>query len=291
VRLRRLVVFSAPVAIGGAFVAWLQWRWYGSPLMSGYGSAGELYSWSNVGPNLSRYAGWLAAIESPLLLLVPVAWWWPGRRLLRWGLVFAALAAAAYALYLVVEQWTYLRFLVPAIALGVVAASAVAARALDRLPPSARAVAAVILVSAVAAHGTLNARSVGAFTFAGVHARSLLAGRYLDVVLPPGAVVISGEQSGSMRYYTGRSIVRWDMVPSGGLASALDAVRDRGGVWIVLDGWEEDLFRARHRGTPAGELDWPPAMEAGVAMRTRAWRVADRAAFLAGERQPTDRLR
>jgi Dolichyl-phosphate-mannose-protein mannosyltransferase len=291
-RLRRVIAFSIPIAIAGLFVAWLQARWYGSPLMSGYGSAAEIYSWSNLRPNLTRYGGWLADIESPLLLLAAVAWWHPGSRLLRWCLAFAACVVLAYALYLVVEQWTYLRFLLPAMAIAIAAASAGIVAALERLPTWSRALVIAALIPSVAAYGLVHARKLGVFAFAEVHARAVLAGRYLEPLLLPNAVVIAGEQSGSIRYYTGRSIVRWDLLAEDGLIDVLDTLR-RGGLepWIVLDAWEEEPFRARFRNVSAGAIDWPPVVDAGRDMRTRAWRIADRARFVAGERLRTDRLR
>ena len=62
-------------------------------------------------------------------------------------------------------------------------------------------------------------------------------------------------------------------------------------VWIVLDEWEEELFRRKFPASPIGTLDWPPQLEAGTLVRTRAWRLRDRAAFIGTGIAPTDRLR
>ncbi|MEO8679276.1 MAG: hypothetical protein ABI665_09540, partial [Vicinamibacterales bacterium] len=61
--------------------------------------------------------------------------------------------------------------------------------------------------------------------------------------------------------------------------------------WIVLDAFEEPLFRAKFGEHRAGTLDWPPALEAGDTHRTRAWRLADRARFVTGETVTTERIR
>jgi hypothetical protein len=120
----------------------------------------------------------------------------------------------------------------------------------------------------------------------------VLAGEYLAAAVAANAVLISGEQSGAMRYYTGRSIVRWDFLEAETLpqveARLVNAGHD---VWIVLDDWEVGLYREKFRSTAHAGLDWPPVVDAGVDGRIQAWRLRDRAAFLAGRRLRTDRLR
>ena len=103
---------------------------------------------------------------------------------------------------------------------------------------------------------------------------------------------MSGEQSGALRYYTGRSIVRWDFLDP----AALDAVEHaltRAGrdMWIVLDDWEVALFREKFAATPAGALDWPPVLDAGTLGRVQAWRVGNRQPFLGGGHAIVDRVR
>lgn len=290
-RATRAIVFSSPVAIAGVVVAALQWRWYGSPLMSGYGAAADLYAWSHVPLNASRYSSWTASFESPLLLLAPLAGVKPRARGARWLLVFAAGVVFAYVLYLVVEQWTYVRFLLPAIAIALTLSAAVIASVGQRRPWASAPIAAG-LVLIVVAHGLSEARALGIFQSRSLHARAVLAGRYLEPLLPRNAVVIAGEQTGSVRYYTGRSTVRWELLANDRLGSVIATLQAAGrDVWIALDVWEEERFRARFRDHPAGGLDWPPAVDAGTASHTRAWRVADRAPFMAGARLHTDRLR
>jgi hypothetical protein len=90
-------------------------------------------------------------------------------------------------------------------------------------------------------------------------------------------VLLSGEQSGSMRYATGRPVVRWEALDAASLGATLAVLRSQGlEPWWVLDQFEEALVRARFAGVPEAQLDWPPRVEAGPLMRTRAWRVADR---------------
>jgi hypothetical protein len=87
-------------------------------------------------------------------------------------------------------------------------------------------------------------------------------------------VLLAGEQSGSMRYATGRSIVRWETLDAASLRAVLPVLDAQGyEVWWVLDQFEEALVRERFPGVPEAQLDWPPDVEGGPLMRTRAWRV------------------
>jgi hypothetical protein len=72
-RLRSALRFARPVAIAGLTIAGLQWRWYGSPVRSGYGAAGELFTLANVGPNVRLYSAWLREAEPAFLLSLVLA--------------------------------------------------------------------------------------------------------------------------------------------------------------------------------------------------------------------------
>lgn len=54
-------------------------------------------------------------------------------------------------------------------------------------------------------------------------------------------------------------------------------------MFIVLDAWENEPFRAKFPAVPAVSLDWPPVLDAGSTHRTRLWKLADRDRFLRGE--------
>jgi hypothetical protein len=289
------VVFSLPVALVGLGVAYLQWRYFGSPWRSGYGTAAEIYAASNFAPNAVLYTRWLLDTHGPLLLLAPLAALWPrspSRNTMRWLLAFAALVVLPYFLYSVFEVWTYLRFLLPALAIAMIAVAVVAAACVARMPTPWRPLVVAVMLPLLATTNIAAARAHGVFRFADAQLRATLAGRYLESALPVGSVVIAGEQSGAVRYHTGRSIVRWDFLGADALERVVEQLTDRGyDVWIALDVWEEELFRRKFPGTPASALDWPPRVEAGTVLLTRAWRVQDREPFMRGERITTDRLR
>jgi hypothetical protein len=80
-----------------------------------------------------------------------------------------------------------------------------------------------------------------------------------------------------MRYLTGRPIVRWEALDPRSLETAVAVLEARGfEPWWVLDQFEEALVRTRFAGVPEAALDWPPEVEGGPLMRTRAWRIASR---------------
>jgi hypothetical protein len=295
----RALRFAVPVALAGGAVALLQWRWYGSPLTSGYGSAGELFAVSNVVPNAALYAAWLWEAEPALVLAAVVAmacasWGYvrsrPGQTAIagsdadrgadaRLGvglLCFAAGIALAYSTYAVFEVWSYVRFLLPGIAAIAVLIGSAFSHALRSLS-CWRGVAAIVIVTIASSMALQTARRLGVFQIAEATSRAREAGGQLAGRLPPTAVLLAGEQSGSMRYMTGRPVVRWDGLDATSLRAVLAALDAHGlEPWWVLDQFEESRVRTRFAGVPEAALDWRPEVEAGQLMRTRAWRIASR---------------
>lgn len=287
---RRLIAFSIPVAAAGLALMWLQWQWYGSPFRSGYGTADELFALSNVGANASRYFTWLIT-TSPLLLVAPVgvalAWRQAPARAMA---VFASLVVAAYLVYAVFDVWSYLRFLLPALAVAAAFTGAATAFGLGRVPAALRLAGVVAVALGLLAHGVSQSRSLDAFRLAGQQRRVAQVADYLKTSLPADAVVVAGEQSGALRYYTSRSIVRWDAASLEAASAAITMLHAQGRtIVIALDAWEGELFRAKFSALPMASLEWPPAFEAGTSHRTRVWRLSDRDSFLRGERVATER--
>ena len=282
-RIGRGIQFSLPVALAGAIVAYLQWRYFGSPFRSGYGTAEEIYAVANIGANASLYARWLLATHGPWLFGAPLALCVPasraardGRRDVGWLLAFAALVIAAYLIYAVFETWTYLRFLLPAMAVAMIAVSALVSVGLSRTPVAIRITVLALAVLALVSFNVASARELGVFRMADRQVRARTVGERLATLLPADAVIVSGEQSGAMRYYTGRSIVRWDLMDAAAMPEALAVLRlHRREVWVVLDDWEEEPFRRKFPDLAAVSIDARPAIESasGVGVRTRAWLV------------------
>ncbi len=104
-------------------------------------------------------------------------------------------------------------------------------------------------------------------------------------------MIVAGEQSGSMRYYTDRPILRWEAATPEALAAAIATLeQSRRPVYIVLDAWENEPFRAKFGALPVGALDWPPMLDAGTSHRTQLWKLGDRERFVRGENLTTIRL-
>ena len=290
VNLRRLAGFALPVVIAGALLMLLQNMWYGSPLRSGYGTADELFALSNIGANASRYGSWLMT-TSPVLLVAPVGVALLWRDAFTKSLAaFSVLVVAAYLVYAVFDVWSYLRFLLPAMAVAAVFAGAAIAAGLNRVPMRLRLAGALVVILGVSAHGVSQARALDAFRLADQQRRVAQAADFISTMLPPDAVIVAGEQSGAMRYYTGRSILRWDAASPDSLSAALSTLTASGRpVVVALDAWEREPFRARFSGLPTVSLEWPAAFEAGTSHRTHVWRLRDRERFLRGERVDTER--
>lgn len=202
---------------------------------------------------------------------------------------FAALVIAAYLIYAVFDDWSYLRFVLPALAAFAVFVAIAVSDWLARWPMRVRAPLLFAMLLVVVAQGIAVARSHGTFALAGQLRRVSQVAGYINANAPAGAVLIAGEQSGSMRYYTRRAIVRWEAASPEALAASVTALRrDSRPVYVVLDAWEDEPFRAKTGG--AVPLDWPPALEAGTSHRTRVWTLADGDRFHRGERIETLRV-
>jgi 4-amino-4-deoxy-L-arabinose transferase-like glycosyltransferase len=288
---RNRIAFSIPVAIAGIGLALLQWHWYGSPLRSGYGSTDELFSLANILPNTSRYARWLLATAPVLLMAVFGFFRFRTDRRSQALLAFAALVIGAYLIYAVFDDWSYLRFLLPAMAVLAVFAAVELSAWIARWPIAVRAPLLFALLLIVTAHGLWVARSLDTFKLADQLRRVSQVADYINADVPPSAVILSGEQSGSMRYYTDRPILRWEAATPEALSAAVATLeQSRRPVYIVLDAWENERFRSKFSTVAAVSLDWPPMLDAGTSHRTRLWKLSDRDRFLKGERLSTIRL-
>jgi hypothetical protein len=127
-RLIGLVAGLTP-AIGALLL--MQWRLYGNPFVSSYGTAGDLYSLGNV------------VFTATVVVLTMTRRRPSATPHLKRPLVLAALASAivglSYLPYAVFAEWSYLRFLLPAFPLLFIAIGALLTAALLRLPLSIRA--------------------------------------------------------------------------------------------------------------------------------------------------------
>src|SRR4029079_15876135 len=137
---RNRIVFSIPVVIAGILLATLQWLWYGAPIRSGYGSAEELFALGSIAPNASRYFTWLITTSPLLFDAIGGCWRMRGDRIARALGAFAALVVTAYLAYAVFDDWSYLRFLLPALSVLAIFTAIALDAWIDRVGVAARPV-------------------------------------------------------------------------------------------------------------------------------------------------------
>jgi len=253
---------------------------YGSPLASGYGAASDLFQVRNVAPNVERYARWLWESHTPLLAVALVAPFVVARRALAGlALAFASTTIVLYLPYRVFDDWWYIRFLLPAIPFLIVLSAAAIRALVGRVSPRAEPVVIALFVAALAALWVETARTRHAFDLRDWERHFIDAGGFAADHLPPNAAVLTVKHSGSVQYYSQRTIVAWDTLDAGSLDGALAFLRDRGFTPVLLlDTEEEPAFRARFEAASViGRLDWPPF--ARPARTVRVYDPADRARY------------
>ncbi len=272
-RLVALLVFGATACIGPIIVALLFNYWYGSPFRSGYGTVGGIFKWDNVQANLARYPRWLIETQTPLILvglvtpfllrgrknpgalISPVAAAWL-------FLALAALVWFSYIAYMPFDDWGYLRFLLPSYPPLMALSSAAFVLVLRRtMAPRALGTILVSLIAITAINFGLH-HSI--FEMANGEGRYKRIGEYVGRNMPEHALYLTMQHSGSLRYYSGRTTIRYDQFSEDRLDQLVAYFGDRGlPVYFVLDDWEEKEFRNRFGPySVLGKLDWKPVAQA-----------------------------
>lgn len=261
-RVLSIALFALGVLPAILLIAFLNQHLYGSPLSSGYGTLNDLYAWSHVGPNVRRYFAWFTFAQTPIALAGLVALFVPIRRLWTSAAdlrivpilaVFVALLWGQYFAYEVYDSWGFLRFLLPSWPLIMVGLAAVLLAAselwLARLP---RVVVRTALGMAVVL--------LGVWTFSPILRDNVLGGREAAALEAPlgqlvrkhtvdNSVVLVWERSGTIRYYSGRTTLRYDYLDREWLDRAVAWLRERGvHVYAVLDPNHVEQCRRRFAG-------------------------------------------
>jgi hypothetical protein len=237
---------------------------YGAPFESGYGSFSDIYGLAAFPQNLRNYALWLWQTQSAMVLLGLIPFVVP--RTIPRRAVAVCLAAlfvltlVSYVFYNPFENWTYLRFLLPAYpALFVFVAAGVWA-VCRRFPTPARVAVALLLGAAAVSPAVRFARDQYIFNWPTHEHRYVLAGSRVKELAPPAAVLFSSQHSGSLRYYTDRLTLRYDLLGERRLDSAIRELNDKGRPsFLVIDEFEHPDFRKRFAArNRAGTLEWAP---------------------------------
>jgi hypothetical protein len=271
---RRATIFAAALAPGLIALGWIQHVRYGSALASGYGTVEDLFAASNIGPNLARYPRWLTETHTPFIWLSVLGPFWIARRarrtVLAWtSLLFAVAVWAAYLPYVYFQppEWFYTRFLLLAIAIMLLFASATSVWAVRRLPAALRlptaGVALVLLIGAL----MQSAQSRSVFALHRLEHKYPDAGGFVREHLPTTAFILAAQHSGSVRYYANLPTLRWDLLGGGALDQALTNLRAEGyEPFAVLDPDEDVEFRRKFEaaGQRAATRLAPSGVFAGV---------------------------
>jgi hypothetical protein len=304
----RFVAAALPFSL---LVLWLNNGLYGSPFRTGYGQLGHLFGLSVVPVNASRYLGWLVETHTLFPLLAFAAPFVVPREkradvALAIGLILAT--CAIYFFYTPFDHWSFVRFLLPAIALMMVLASVVTISAITRaIPrrlgaapldsrsgrPELRRRAALIAATITAALATFCVRAADdrlAFNLKFLEQRYRSAGLVVRDRLPDNAVVLSVWDSGAVRFHGRKEALTWAGLDPAWLDRAVAWLDENGHApYILVESWEEQPFRTRFGNhSDIGKLDWPPKFE--IDRVVRIFDPKDRVRYDRGENVATEYL-
>ena len=248
-RYRDIATFTVAVLPGPVAVAAINRYLYESSFNSGYGSFSTIYASQHLATNLVNYSMWLVQTGTPFVflgILAPILFRRrpnpEARSIAALALGVSATVLASYLWYTPFGDWTYLRFLLPAFPLML----ALAASVCVMLPETRgwRAATAAGIAAALIVWGIWAGQS--AFHVRANEARYVAAAR-IAVALPENAVILANQHSGSLRHYAGRITMRFEWLEPDMYIPALEYLAQLGRpVYVVLDDWERDIFRARY---------------------------------------------
>ena len=229
---------------------------YGNPLTSGYGQSANLFALDVVPRNLLAYGKWLLIVNTPLLIVLLAAAWYVVDR--RFFVICGSVCVAVglpYILYVFeADDWEMLRFVLPGLVFGVILAAMAAAALAERYTPAPVAPLIVLVLAggaAAASYDFLQER--GVFRLRVVESKYRAAAVWIERNTAADAIVLAGLHSGSVRYYSGRTTLRWDQLPAERLAPLISAIVERSrSVFLLLDGNSEREQFARRFGAASG---------------------------------------
>ncbi len=253
-RLSPALLLIAGTIPGCLFIAWINNALYGSPLASGYGSLSALFSVSHIATNVERYGRWLVESQTPLAAVGIAALLIPTKALWRTGAqqqaapLLGAIVVVVWALYLIYtpfDAWWFLRFLLPAWPAMCLGTGVIFIRVAQSRRVALRILACAILAG-VGAHNLYYASTHGAFPSGEGEHRYVSIAKMVEQATDPSAVIFTGQHSGPIRYYAGRTIVRFDLLDHVWLDRAVKWLTDQGRPpYFLLEEWEMAEFQKR----------------------------------------------
>ena len=233
-RWRLLLAAAAGGLPAAAWIASCNQLLYGSPLRTGYGDIGGTLHAFWVFPTGLHLGLWLSRLLPAGLLLLPFAalplWRKEGRVLLALGVWWAAFIVF-YSFYEVThESWWCLRFVLPGIPALVLAAvlglENLCQRAGDAARRSLWAAGALTLWAAAVYQYWVP--KLGLLEFNQQEISYSTASKWARANLPPEALVATLPASGSLYYYTGFAVLRWDLLDAPDFRRYAAALRQSG---------------------------------------------------------------
>jgi hypothetical protein len=300
----RALLYGVFAAIGPALVLWSQDVLYGSPFESGYVGAADFFRLERIPINARFYPSLLLDLYTPAVfagvLMVPIALRRARRSAESFRAAVIAVAAVAivlvnYALYLpylTFDGWSWLRFMLPAMTMIFVLFAVLLDWCRVWIAGRSRIAATLMVVPLLALALQPRQELQMAFTGTEMFKRVQLMGGYLEAALPANAVILTYLHGGAVTIYTGRPIVRLDMIPPGGLDTVVDDLqRHAFRPYVVLDtATERGFFHDRFSPSKYVRLEWPARAEFMSTTLVTLHDFADRDRFLSGDRYPIDVL-
>jgi hypothetical protein len=256
---RRWVVFVFGGLPGAIFFAAHSISAYGSFVTTGYGDNTRAFLASYVPGTIVHYFRWLPALLTPAVVLaLGLPWLRTETARTRWLLTVWVLAYAGfYSAYACThETWWYLRFLLPAapalVAGGLLVLRFLLARAPAWSDPDRSLAAGVVSLALLAGYSSWWTHDLDALSIGRSEIRYGQVADWMEANVPPDAVCLAMQASGSIFYYTRFTFIRWDVLDRGNLAQVEGAIRGaKRPIYAVLFPFEvvdSDVLRKRMPG-------------------------------------------
>jgi 4-amino-4-deoxy-L-arabinose transferase-like glycosyltransferase len=223
---------------GVVFVSLLNLELYGSILKTGYGDVGGFFDFGYVPLGLAAYARWLPKMLTPGIFIIVLAPFLLRSR----PLVVAILGGwtlsllGFYSAYLFThENWTYMRFPLPAFGSIIILMLLIYQKWLRRLPSTARRIANLAALVSVLAWNGYWAEDYGALNVGKGEKAYFLATEWIKANLPQNSVLVAMQATGALLYYTNFTFVRWDQLTKPRLTDVEQAATAAGSpIYAVL---------------------------------------------------------
>jgi hypothetical protein len=267
---RRLFAFVVGALPGSVIVAAINNHLYGSPLSSGYGELGDLFSIANVPNTLTHYGTWLIETQTPVALAGVIAlavaprpiWRTPqARARVRLLASVVIVVWALYSVYQLFNVWWSLRFLLPTWPAMCVGVAALVMWPAHRMNVWRRALQVSALI-ALGLYGLVVTSQRGVFPEGEGERRYASIAMLVEQHTEADAMILASIHAGATRYYAGRATMRFDLLDEAWLDRAVEWLQQNGRhPYVLIEDWEMPAFTKRFSGANRlGALTFAPAL-------------------------------